>query len=85
MKRLVILCALLLPAPAMAQSWQAPATPPNDIAQGYAGSAQSFTVIGGQRSAPSGVDAEAARVPNDTQFIINNGDGSVAATVTDAP
>ena len=73
----LVLCGLLLPAPAMAQSWQAPATPPNDLSQAVP---QSYSVIGGQPAPQSSVAQ-----PPSTQFIIDNADGSVAATVTDAP
>lgn len=77
MVKYLVLCALLLPAPAMAQSWQAPATPPNDIPQAVP---QSYSVIGGQPAPQPGVAQ-----PPSTQFIINNDTGAVVGTVTDAP
>lgn len=73
--RCTALVVVIAGKPAFGQTatWQAPATPPNDIPQ-----AQSYSVIG--QSAPS---SDAA--PPQTQFIINNDTGAVVGTVTDAP
>jgi hypothetical protein len=82
MVKYLVLCALLLPAPAMAQSvWQnptIPATPPNDISQGEP---QSVTVIPNGPSQGNGL----GQLENQSGTVIDNGTGEVLGTYSVAP